>query len=133
MSFTRETWPNQSAAANSRRAFRLRVAGDLTLAPALHRRAPAAVAELGSLDDITRMASEPPKDFTVKFGKYAHTVEYDDPEAHILFTFDIDGPHSITLEHHAPSMPRHPRYPIAFQRVKQFLEKPGTEVNIYGS
>ena len=82
----------KSAAANGRRAFRLRVAGDLTLAPALHRRAPAAVAELGSLDDITRMASEPPKDFTVKFGKYAHTVEYDDPEAHILFTFDIDGP-----------------------------------------
>src|SRR6266567_3153923 len=39
--------PNQSAAANSRRAFRLRVAGDLRVAPALHRRSPAAVAELG--------------------------------------------------------------------------------------
>src|SRR6266436_1550291 len=38
---------NQSAAANSRRAFRLRVAGDLEVAPALHRRSPAAVAELG--------------------------------------------------------------------------------------
>src|SRR5437867_1424692 len=36
--------PNQSAAANSRRAFRLRVAGDLVIAPALHRRSPAAVA-----------------------------------------------------------------------------------------
>ena len=42
-----KTWPNQSAAANSRRAFRLRVAGDLVIAPALHRRSPAAVAELG--------------------------------------------------------------------------------------
>src|SRR5437773_6004251 len=39
--------PNQSAAANSRRAFRLRVAGDWTVALALHRRSPAAVAELG--------------------------------------------------------------------------------------
>ena len=42
--------PNRSAAANSRRAFRLRVAGDLTVAPALHRRSPAAVAELVSCD-----------------------------------------------------------------------------------
>jgi len=61
------------------------------------------------------MASEPPKDFTVKLGKYARTVEYDDPEAHILFTFEYRRAHGITLEHHAPSMPRHPRYPIAFE------------------
>jgi len=40
-------WPNQSAPANTRRAFRLRVAGDLTVARALHRRGTAAVAELG--------------------------------------------------------------------------------------
>src|SRR5712664_1266449 len=39
--------PPNPAAANSRRAFRLRVAGDLSVAPALHRRSPAAVAELG--------------------------------------------------------------------------------------
>src|SRR5437867_3633768 len=39
--------PNKSAAANSRRAFRLRVAGNLCITPALHRRSPAAVAELG--------------------------------------------------------------------------------------
>ena len=38
--------PN-SAAANSRRAFRLRIAGDLAVARALHRRSPAAAAELG--------------------------------------------------------------------------------------
>jgi hypothetical protein len=54
-------------------------------------------------------------------------------EVHILFTFDIDGSHSIILEHHTPSMPRHPRYAIAFERVKQFLEKPGTDVQIYRS
>jgi hypothetical protein len=37
--------PNQSAPANSRRAFRSRVAGNLFIARALHRRSPAAVAE----------------------------------------------------------------------------------------
>jgi hypothetical protein len=79
------------------------------------------------------MFGRDPDWFRVKFGKYARTVEYDDREVHILFTFDIDGPHSIILEHHAPSMPRHPRYAIAFERVKQFLEKPGTDVQIYGS
>ena len=42
----RTTWSNQSAPANSRRAFRSRVAGDLFIARALHRRSPAAVAEL---------------------------------------------------------------------------------------
>lgn len=39
-------WPNPIAA-NSRRAFRLRDAGHWRPAPALHRRSPAAVAELG--------------------------------------------------------------------------------------
>ena len=41
------TPPNQSAAANSRRVSRLRVAGNLQARRALHRRSPAAVAELG--------------------------------------------------------------------------------------
>src|SRR5437773_6850509 len=47
---------NQSAAANRRRAFRLRVAGDLVVAPALHRRSPAAVAELGRYVIMRRIA-----------------------------------------------------------------------------
>src|SRR6266496_2204784 len=38
--------PPNDAGANRRRAFRLRVAGDLGLAPALDRRSPAAVVEL---------------------------------------------------------------------------------------
>ena len=46
--------PNQSAAANSRRAFRFRVAGNLEVAPALHRRSPAAVAELGRSSGLER-------------------------------------------------------------------------------
>src|SRR5256885_4775819 len=52
------TWPNQSAAANSRRAFRVRVAGDLVVAPALHRRSPAAVAELGRWPAFKYMANQ---------------------------------------------------------------------------
>ncbi len=40
----RTTTPDQSAAANSRRAFRLRVVRNLSLAPAPHRRCLAAVA-----------------------------------------------------------------------------------------
>ena len=40
----RTTPRDKSAAANSRRAFRLRVARNLSLAPALHRRCLAAVA-----------------------------------------------------------------------------------------
>ena len=80
------------------------------------------------------MASEPPKDFTVKFGKYARTLEYDDPQERILFTFDVGskGNKSLCLEHHAPQMPRSPRYDIAFDRAKQYLESCGYEVEIYG-
>ena len=50
------TRPNQSAAANPDAigTFRLRVPGDLRRGAALHRRSPAAVAELGSLGSLTR-------------------------------------------------------------------------------
>jgi len=73
-----------------------------------------------------------PNDLSVKFGKHARTIEYNDAQAHILFTFDISGPHSMTLEHHTPTTPRDPRYGIAFERVKHFLEGKRTEVNVYG-
>ena len=89
------------------------------------------------------MPSEPPKDFAVKFGKYGRTVEYDDAEDHIVFTFDLGskfdfknpngpGKNSLCLEHHAPSNPRSARYVVAFERTKQFLESCGYEVEIYG-
>ena len=48
-------WPNKGAPANSHRALRLRVAGNLCIACALHRRCPVAVAELGSLGRIARV------------------------------------------------------------------------------
>jgi hypothetical protein len=89
------------------------------------------------------MSSEPPKDFTVKFGKFARTIEYDDSDDHILFTFDVGskfdfknpsgpGKNSLCLEHYPPSMSRSLRYSIAFERTKQFLESCGYEVEIYG-
>jgi len=76
------------------------------------------------------MSSE--ETFTVKWGKYARTIEYDDPQEHLLFTFDIAGPKSVVLEHHAPTTPRGSRYTIAFQRTKEFLEETGAHVEIYG-
>ena len=36
------------------------------------------------------MPSDAQKDFTVKFGKYARTIDYDDSTGHILFTFDVE-------------------------------------------
>jgi len=86
------------------------------------------------LDDLVRMPSEQPKDFTVKFGKYARTLEYDDHQVHILFTFDLGskGNKSLCLEYHAPQTPRGPRYDVAFDRTKQYLESCGYEVEIYG-
>jgi hypothetical protein len=88
------------------------------------------------------MASETQKDFTVKFGKYARTIDYDDAAGHILFTFDVGskfdfknlsgpGKNSLCLEHHSPQK-RGPNYGIAFERVKQHLESIGYEVEICG-
>ena len=79
----------------------------------------------------------------MKFGEIARTLEYDDADDHMLFTFDMGSKfdfknpngldkNSLCLEHHAPSTPRSPRYAIAFGRTKQFLESCGYEVEIYG-
>ena len=86
------------------------------------------------LDRSSRMALDTSKEFTVKFGEIARTLDYDDPHGHILFTFDIGskGNKSLCLEHHAPQTPRSPHYGIAFERTKQYLESCGYEVEIYG-
>ena len=99
--------------------------------------------ELWTLDHFPRMAQDKSKEFTVKFGKVARTLDYDDPEEHILFTFDLGskfdfknptgpGKNSLCLEHHAPSTSRSPQYALAFERTKQYLESCGYEVEIYG-
>jgi hypothetical protein len=82
-------------------------------------------------------------EFTVTFGKVARTVDYEDSQERLVFTFDAGskfdfknpngpGKNSICLEHYPPSMSRSPRYGIAFERTKQFLESRGFDVEIYG-
>ena len=89
------------------------------------------------------MPSATQKDFTVKFGKYARTIDYDDAAGHILFTFDAGskfdfknpsgpGKNSLCLEYYAPQASRSPNYGIAFERVKGHLESLGYEVEICG-
>ena len=88
------------------------------------------------------MASHIQKDFTVKFGRIAHTIDYDDSTGHILFTLDVGskvdlksltGPiKNLCLEYYAPRASHSPNYDIAFERVKQHLESLGYEVEIYG-
>jgi hypothetical protein len=73
-------------------------------------------------------------EYTVKFGRIARTIEYKDLESQIMFTLDGSprGPKWITLEHHAPRTPRAPQYSLAFDRVKQYLESCGFQVEVYG-
>jgi hypothetical protein len=52
---------------------------------------------------LRRFRHRRPADFSVRFGKYARTIEYEGGEAQIVFTFDINGARSITLEHHSPT------------------------------
>jgi len=74
------------------------------------------------------------EDFTVKFGRIARTLEYEDSHERIIFTFDGSpkSPKWLTLEHHASKTPRGPRYGIAFERTKRYLESCGYQVEIYG-
>jgi hypothetical protein len=71
-------------------------------------------------------------EYSVKFGRYARTLEYDDPHGQIIFTFDgrSKGGNSLVLEHHPPSMPRSPQYDVAFARTKEFLEAHGYDVQV---
>ena len=72
-------------------------------------------------------------DYTVKFGSFARTLEYHDPQEHVRFTFDIAAPKTVVLEHHPRSMPRSDRYSIAFERTKEYLESCGYQVEVYGN
>ncbi len=80
------------------------------------------------------MASNATNQFAVKFGKVARTLECDDADGQILFTFDLGskGDKSLCLEHHTADWPRGPRYVLAFQHAKKYLESCGYEVEIYG-
>ena len=90
------------------------------------------------------MPFDTPKEFTVKWGKYARTLEYEDAEGSFIFTFDLGsqydskdssrpGGRSLCLEHHGSRTKRDSRYSRAFERAKQFLESFGYDVEIYGA
>jgi hypothetical protein len=72
-------------------------------------------------------------DFTVKFGRIARTILYQDSEGELTFTLDSspNGRHSITLEHHPLVARKDDRYDIAFERAKQHLESCGFQVETY--
>ena len=78
----------------------------------------------------------PSTDFTVQFSKrVARVLECEDETGVIEFTLDSGehGDKSLCLEHHPASWPRGPRYDLAFQRAKEFLESCGYQVEVYGS
>jgi hypothetical protein len=76
-----------------------------------------------------------PNEFTTKFGKVARTLEYEDPQGHLVFTFDLGsgGDKSLCLEHFTPQSQRVPRYRVAFERAKEYLESCGYQVEIFGA
>jgi hypothetical protein len=73
-------------------------------------------------------------DFTVKFGRTARTLEYDDHQGQLVFSVDLGsgGDKSLCLEHWSPQNQRVPRYRLAFERAKQYLESCGYHVETYG-
>ena len=78
-------------------------------------------------------------DFSVRFGKIARTLEYDDSEGRIVFAFDGSpkGPKHVVLEHGATAgdfkteIPRGARFDLAFERARQYLLSCGYEVEIF--
>jgi hypothetical protein len=79
--------------------------------------------------------AEIPDEFTVRFGKIARTIEYDDAQGHLGFAVDrgAGGGKSLVLEHYEPRKQTVPRYAIAFERTKRFLESRGYQVEVYGT
>ena len=76
-----------------------------------------------------------PSEFTVTFSRDARALDYDDPQGHLVFTFDLGsaGNKSICLEHFSSQTQRVPRYRLAFERTKEFLESCGYQVEVYGA
>jgi hypothetical protein len=68
----------------------------------------------------------------VTFGKIARTLVYEDPECRFVFTFEQDRGSITHLEHHVPQVQYAPRYRIAFEQTKEFLEARGHQVKVHG-
>jgi hypothetical protein len=69
----------------------------------------------------------------VTFGDVPRTLVYEDPECRFLFTFEQDRGGITHLEHHVPQVQYAPRYRIAFERTKEFLEAQGRQVKVHGN
>jgi len=81
------------------------------------------------------MSKDPSADFTMNFSRdVARVMNYDDAQGRIEFTLDSSdkGDKWVVLEHDPRNWPSGPRYDLAFQRTKQFLESCGFTVEIYG-
>jgi hypothetical protein len=70
--------------------------------------------------------------YNVTFGEIARTLVYEDPECRFVFTFEQDRGSVTRLEHHVPQVQYVPRYRIAFERTKEFLESRGRQVKVHG-
>lgn len=81
------------------------------------------------------MADERADNFTVKFGRYARTLDYQDGQGHITFTFDVSpkGNKCFYLETGGAKQRAliGTRFDAAVERAKKFLESCGYEVEIY--
>jgi hypothetical protein len=100
-----------------------------------HERSRPVVAVTGHSNRLLK--PEKPKIFAVnmndvRFGQLARTLEYQDADGLILFTFDLSpaDPKRITLEHNV-SLPRGIRYDKAFEATRKYLEARGYVVNIF--
>ena len=70
--------------------------------------------------------------YNVTFGRIARTLIYEDPECRFVFTFEPDRGGVTHLEHHIAQVQYAPRYGIAFERIKGFLESKGHQVKVCG-
>ena len=71
--------------------------------------------------------------FSIKFGRIARTIEYDDGNMQLVFTFDFgDAGKRVVLEHFSSDKQRPVQYSIAFQRTKEYLASCGYHVGVHG-
>jgi hypothetical protein len=71
--------------------------------------------------------------FTVKFGRTARTLNYEDAQGHITFTFDLAADGSLVLETGGDKQRViiGPRFDVAVNRAKKYIESCGYVVEIY--
>jgi hypothetical protein len=77
------------------------------------------------------MDSETSGGFTLRFGRTARTLEYQDAEGRVVLTFDVSWQSNKCLViDDTRQLPRGPRCHAVFERAKKFLESRGYEVEL---